>query len=471
MIRTVHAAIALSVALTLGCVKIGLRSKIPKRLSPRQPNIVLILADDLGWTGTSVQLDPNEPESKSDFYQTPNIERMAREGMRFTNAYAPHPNCSPTRLAIQTGKSPAQLNMTDIIERNGGPFYRGLPMIPPRHIENIPSEELTIAELIKRAKPEYSTAHFGKWHLGGGGPGVHGYDEHDGPTTNREGRRRPPDPKRTISITNSALDFLERKARRPFFLQVSYFAVHLRIHALPETIAKYRGVKPGARHNHPGHAAMTEDLDTGVGRILAKIDELDLAGSTYVIFTSDNGSYTHSRGRQVTTNLPLRGQKASTWEGGIKVPMIVRGPAVEANSVSRTAVIGYDLYPTICELLGVELPLPEGVEGGSIVGVLRNGGAGSVSRPRAGLVWHWPHYQTQRGTTPMSSIRLGDWKLSRFYETDEVRLYNLADDVGEAKDRAADKPRRAAKLRRLLSKNLQAINAPMAKVNPNYKKR
>jgi arylsulfatase A-like enzyme len=388
--------------------------------------------------------------------------------MRFSDAYAPHPNCSPSRLAIQVGKSPAQLNMTDLIGRNTGMHYDGLPMIPPQHIDDIPSEELTVAELIKQTYPEYSTAHFGKWHLGGGGPGRHGYDEHDGETTNKEGQEPPPDPKRTISITDSALDFLERRADGRFFLQVSYFAVHLSVQALPETIATYERLEPGERHNHAGHAAMTEELDTGIGRILAKIDELGLAGNTYVIFTSDNGSYTEVRGEHVTTNLPLRGQKASTWEGGIRVPMIVRGPGVAANSISRTTVIGTDIYPTIRELLDIEQPLPEGIEGGSMAGLLANGGAGSVMREREELVWHWPHYQILFGTTPMSSIRRGDWKLLQFYETDEVQLYSLANDLGEQRNLAREHPERAGELRRRLREYLEAVDAPMARVNPDY---
>ncbi|MCP5111893.1 MAG: sulfatase-like hydrolase/transferase, partial [bacterium] len=244
------------------------------------PNVVLILTDDQGWTGTSVQLNPNVADSKSDFYRTPALERLSREGMRFSNAYAPHPNCSPTRLAIQTGKSPAQLRMTDIINRGSGAFYEGHPLIPPQHINALPHEELTIAELIKAARPEYATAHFGKWHLAGGGPGEHGYDFHDGPTGNRDGNRKIPlNPKRISGVTRRAGDFLTKMAqeKKPFYLQISHYAVHLGIETLDETVAKYAVTERGVRHNHPGHAAMTEDLDSGIGRVLEKIDELGLA--------------------------------------------------------------------------------------------------------------------------------------------------------------------------------------------------
>jgi len=438
-------------------------------VEPEPPrNVILILADDLGWAGTSVQLDPENPNSRSDFYETPNLERLAAEGLRFSNAYAPHPNCSPTRLAIQTGKSPAQLRMSDIIGRGSGPYYEGLPLIPPQHIDDIPSKETTIAELSKAADPERVTAHFGKWHLGGGGPGEHGYDEHSGDTTNREGGSEPPDPKRTVSVTDSAVDFLEKRAGdgRRFYMQVSYYAVHLAIRAQPETVARYEAAEPGARHKHPGHAAMTTDLDTGVGRILDALDRLGLAEDVYVVFTSDNGSYTHAGAEWVTTNEPLRGQKASTWEGGIRVPMIVRGPGVPAGAHSATAVGGIDLYPTIRELLEVEAPLPAGVEGGSLAGLIR-GRSDLVERAQP-LVWHFPHYQTDKGNRPSTAIREGEWKLVRHYEQMRDELYRLNEDLGESEDRAEREPEVAEELAQRMDAYLAAIDAPMAKPNPDY---
>jgi len=437
--------------------------------APEPPrNVILILADDLGWAGTSLQLDPDNPLSRSDFYQTPNLERLASEGIRFSNAYAPHPNCSPTRLAIQTGKSPAQLRMTDIINRGSGRFYEGLPLIPPQHIDDIPSEETTIAELAKAADPERVTAHFGKWHLGGGGPGEHGYDEHSGDTTNREGGSQPPDPKRTVSVTDSAVDFLEKRAGdgRRFYMQVSYYAVHLAIHAQPETIARYGAAEPGERHNHPGHAAMTTDLDTGVGRILDALDRLGLAEDVHLVFTSDNGSYTHAGAEWVTTNEPLRGQKASTWEGGIRVPMIVRGPGVAAGAHSALPVGGIDLYPTVRDLLGVEASLPEGVEGGSLVELI-HGESETVDRAKP-LVWHFPHYQTDKGNRPSTAIRQGAWKLVRHYEQERDELYQLDDDLSESKDLAESEPEVAQKLAKDLDAYLASIDAPMAKPNPDY---
>lgn len=430
-----------------------------------QPNVVLILADDMSWVGTSVLMDPERQDSRSDYHSTPALETLAREGMRFTDAYAPHPNCSPTRLAIQTGKSPAQLNMTDIINRSSGQFYEGLPMIPPQHINHIPHEETTLAELIKMHRPGYVTAHFGKWHLGGGGPGKHGYDDHSGPTSNREGRSPAPDPKRTVSVTTRALDFLRHRSQagEPFFMQVSYYAVHLGVFAFDETVAEFEARPKGERHKHAAHAAMTHELDEGVGRILASLDRLGLAEDTYVIFTSDNGSY-HDRGSSViSTNAPLRGQKASTWEGGIRVPLLVRGPGIKAGAVSAVPVTGTDLYPTIAAMARVRAELPAAIEGGSLLGLLQTGGEGPVSRRFDSLVWHFPHYQTLKGTTPMSSIRAGKWKLVKLYESGESRLFDLSADIGETKDLRAEKPEVAQRLSGQLAKYLEAIEAPMAR--------
>lgn len=430
-----------------------------------QPNIVLVLADDLGWVGTSVLMDPARPESKSDFYRTPSLERLAREGMRFTDAYAPHPNCSPTRLAIETGKTPAQLKMTDIINRSSGRFYEGLPMIPAAHIDHIPHEELTIAELLKQHRPGYITAHFGKWHLAGGGPGRHGYDDHSGPTSNREGGTGPPDPKRTVSVTTRAIDFLRHRqsAGEPFFLQVSYYAVHLGIYAFQETVTEFEGLPRGERHKHPGHAAMTHELDEGVGRLLEAIDKLGLAENTYVIFTSDNGSYHDQDENEISSNAPLRGQKASTWEGGIRVPLLVRGPGIEAGSLSRVPVTGTDLYPTIAAMAGVRAALQPSIEGASLLGLLRSGGDGTLLRRFDSLVWHFPHYQTLKGTTPMSSIRSRDWKLVKLYETGETRLYNLSSDIGEKTDLSKAKPEISSNLAERLENYLNEIDAPMAR--------
>jgi arylsulfatase A-like enzyme len=448
---------------------VALAAALALPLAAADPNVILILADDQGWTGTSVEMIPGRADSKSDFYQTPSLERLAKDGMRFSDAYAPHPNCSPTRLAIQTGKSPAHLRMTDIIERNSGPFYEGQKLVPPKHINEIPSSETTIAQFIKANKPNYVTGYFGKWHLAGGGPAKHGYDFSDGETTNAEGSTPSPDPKRTPFVTARAIEFLERNHDKPFFLQISYYAVHLPMRAFGGSVERYRKAKPGERHKNPEHAAMTDDLDGGVGLILQTLDRLELAGKTYVIYTSDNGSYLDAGGERVTSNRPLAGQKASTWEGGIRVPLLVSGPGVTPGVASRVPVTGLDLFPTIRELVEIFKPLPPGVEGGSFAGVLYEGGKGEVRRWRPDLVWHFPHYQVDKGVAPMSSVRLGEWKLTKFYETGEVKLFNLNDDIGEEIDLSKKNPEKAKELEGLLADHLKALDAPMPTPNPDWK--
>lgn len=218
---------------------------------PRPVNVVLLLADDQGWNGTSVMLDPALPASSSDYYRTPHLARLASEGMRFSQAYAPHPNCSPTRMSLQTGKSPARLGATDIVDVvPGSPgfmaqfhalFYVDKPLHVTLPIADLPAEETTIPELLRRHDARYVSAHFGKWHMNGGGPGAHGFDVHDGATGNTEGQDGMPDPKRTGAITASALAFLDQRGvdRRPFFLQVSYYAVHNPTRATPAAIREW----------------------------------------------------------------------------------------------------------------------------------------------------------------------------------------------------------------------------------------
>ena len=300
------------------------------------PNIVLLLADDQGWTGSSVVMDDRVPSSTSDLYRTPNLERLAAQGMRFSNGYAPAPNCSPTRMSIQTGKTAARLGATDIIDvvpgnARGGVsrfnqlFYANKPMTLPLPVSDLPDDEVTIGEFLKEHDPEYVTAHFGKWHMGGGSPDRHGYDVHSGPTRNGEGMMGEPDPKRTGELTNQSLEFLKQQADRggPFFMQVSYYAVHTPILAKQTTIASYDN-RSSRQHLNKIYAAMTEELDESVGAILDQIDALDLGENTYVIYTSDNGG--EVSGGVVTNNVPLAKGKTHVWEGGIRVPLLIRGP-------------------------------------------------------------------------------------------------------------------------------------------------
>lgn len=349
---------------------------------PSSPNIVLILTDDQGWTSSSVQMDPNVLDSVSDFYQTVRLEELASQGMTFSNAYSSGPVCSPTRASIQTGKSTAQLQMTDIV--NGGDLanpedrfllrYTGEALSPPIPRTRLPLQEVTIAERLKQANPEYVTAHFGKWHLGLPGSDadalLQGYDEYGlGPAVPGE------NPKNIDRLTNVVDGFLEQQAAtgKPFFLQISHYAPHDPIVARAATIEENESLPGGVRHDSSDaqFAAMIDDLDAGIGTTLDKLVELGFDDNTYVFFVSDNGGRTapgHGN------NLPLVGAKGTLHEGGIRVPMIVKGPGIQAGSHCSVHVVTHDLFTTITALAGAIAPLPDGVEGGDLRPVLFNGG-------------------------------------------------------------------------------------------------
>ena len=452
---------AIAVASTVTVVLVSLLTEP----TPDRPNFLLILADDQGWTGTSVQMDNRATDSRSDFYQTPALERLASQGMRFSDAYAPSPNCSPSRSSLLTGMSPARLQMTDIVGRNAGPLYEGNRLIPPLHINDLPSELSTIPELLKQFDHRYITGHFGKWHLDGGGPEKHGFDVHRNDPSRRSKHLRPGDGdfQLIFGITDEAIAFLEQRAsdESPFYLQVSHNAVHLPADARRETIARYAARSPGTRHSNVMHAAMTEDLDTGVQLLLDRLDELDLSDNTYVIYSSDNGAYAHKD----INNLPLTNGKASVWEGGVRVPLIVRGPGIEAASINRTPTIGWDLLPTILDLAGYEGALPENIDGGSLRESLEHQDSGDVERSLEGFVFHFPHYNHDNRTTPQSAIRVGDYKLIHFYETGETKLYNVIDDVGERNDLSDRMVEKAADLQRRLESYLADVEAGLPVVN------
>lgn len=432
------------------------------------PNVILILSDDQGWGATSVTMDINVPESASDFIWTPNLEKLAAQGIRFSQGYAPHPNCSPTRASIQTGKSPGKLHFTDIIGRVGGNTNTTNRLILPRHVNGLADAEVTIAELIKKQRPEYATAHFGKWHMAGGGPHAHGYDVGDGNTGNGEGNKDlDDDPKNIFGITQRGIRFMKENAKnnRPFFLMLSHYATHLQIESLPTSLDRFEKMSKGIRHNHPGHAAMTYDLDTGVGLIMDQVEELGIGDNTYMIYLSDNGSF--PKLNPSNTNGPLRGWKATLWEGGIRAPFIIAGPGIKSGGISQTRVVGYDLYPTIAEWLGITA-IPDEIEGGSLAVLLRNGGSGEVSRPNDFLIFHWPRYVVGKGSHPSTVIYKGDYKLHKFYETGELRLYNITEDIGENKILNKDRPEKVEELYGLMQAYLGRIEAGMPRANPNY---
>jgi arylsulfatase A len=425
--------------------------------SDTRPNIVFMLADDQGWNGLSVTMHPEIAASRSELFHTPNLEKLAAAGMRFSSAYAPAPVCSPTRISLQTGKSPARLHWT-----KAAPPEPGHPLLEPQLVKQIADSEATIGEVLRKAG--YATAHYGKWHIAGGGPGRHGYDEHDGDTGNEQAYQfTDPNPVDIFGMAERAEGFMAKHAQagKPFFIQLSWNALHAAENARKATLAKYERLTGGAADKRTLTAAITEDLDAGVGRVLDAIDQLGLADTTYVIYTSDNGSGGGGRWGG------LSGGKGSVWEGGIRVPFIVRGPGVAANSWCHVPIVGSDLFPTFCEWAQVPAAaLPADLEGGSIAPLLAQEGRGEVRRPREELVFHFPHYQT--GNTPHSAIRLGDLKLLRFYEDDSVKLFDLADDFGERDDLAARRPTEAARLRTRLDRTLADVHAQLPTVNPRY---
>ena len=432
---------------------------------PQPPNVVLILADDLGLTDLGCY--------GSDLYQSPHIDGLARDGMRFTANYSACTVCSPTRAALLTGKYPARLRITDWIP---GQSPENPKLIVPDFTKHLPYEETTLAEQLHDAG--YATASIGKWHLGG----PEFYPEHHGFDLNVAGTDQPqPRPGYfapydidtieqgprgeyiTDRLGEEAVRFIRAHADRPFFLYLPHFAVHTPIQAKKKIIARHQArVLLGMQHSNAAYAAMIDSMDQTVGRIRRTLHELGVADRTIIIFTSDNG------GRIPTTsNAPLRAGKGSCYEGGIRVPLIVYWPDVTpAGGECATPVITMDLYPTVLEMTGVTGKNVSSVDGLSLVPLLRQSGE-LAERP---LFWHYPHYQHYQleGTTPYGAIRRGDWRLIEFYDDHSVELYNLSEDSGERTNLADSSPELVSSLRKELHTWLRAVDAQMPTPNPNY---
>jgi len=424
-------------------------------LADDRPNIILMIADDQGWDGLSVAMAPGvEP---STIFHTPRLEAFAAQGRRFSNAYAPAPVCSPSRISIQCGRTPAALHWT-----KAAPPETGHRLIEPRIIKSIPHELVTIGELMRAAG--YATAHYGKWHIGGGGPGAHGYDDHDGDTGNEQAFAfTDPNPVDLFGMAERSEDFMRRagEAGKPFYVQLSWNALHAPGNALEKTKAKYAALAGDGGNGKRAEVAITEDLDTAVGMVLDAVDRLGLAGTTYVIYTSDNGA--GGGGRRGA----LSGGKGSVWEGGIRVPFIVRGPGIAAGSWCHLPIVGWDLLPTFAEWAEIgEAAIPHEVEGGSLVDLFARGDEGDVVRKRSELVFHFPHYQS--GHAPHAAIRIGNLKVIEFFEDSSVKLFDLAVDPGERHDLAAERPKDAELLRRRLDSYLVNGDAQMPTLDPAF---
>jgi arylsulfatase A-like enzyme len=421
----------------------------------KRPNVVFILADDLGWTDVACY--------GSGYYETPNIDRLATQGMRFTQYCTNGPNCQPTRAALMTGRYGPRTGVYTVgTGARGEEKFRNL--VPPENRTELPLSERTLAQALKAAG--YATGMFGKWHLGQQGeqhPAKRGFDvavETMG--KHFEFRTNPPQkvegrPYLADWLADRAVGFIESNREKPFFLYLPHFGVHSPHDAKPEYVPAFREKKPEGGHKDPVYAAMIRSVDESVGRVMAKLDELKLAENTILIFSSDNGGV-----GGITDNSPLRGAKGMLYEGGFRVPFIIRWPGVvKPGTACAEAVASIDVFPTLLEAAGGK---SAGVDGLSLLPLLRDP---SASLGRDALYWHFPGYleaNVKQGTwrtTPAGAVRAGDWKLHEFFETGKLELYNLKDDPGERNDLAAAMPERAKELHAKLAAWRTSVNAPM----------
>lgn len=413
----------------------------------RPPNIVFVFADDLGWRDV--------PFQGSDFMETPHLERLRREGMTFSNAYASMANCAPSRACMLSGWYSPRHAVYAVQSTQRGPVT-AMRMLPVPNREELATEVVTFAEALREAG--YRTGLFGKWHLGfadGHKPAHQGFDDYFDsrhPNPNRM-RDEPNDPKGAFSLTRAACEFMQQHKDRPFLAYISHHAIHTALEARPASLKKFQDKPKGQQHQDPLYAACTYDLDATVGIVLDKLKELGLEENTVVLFTSDNG------GTQKSSQEPLRGSKGGYYEGGIREPMLVRWPGVvKPGSTCDTPVSNVDFYPTFLDIAGRK-PAPDQIlDGESILPLMR----GESRLQREALFWHFPGYLNDPvlrprdpifRTRPLTVVRKGDWKLHLYHEEWQldggreavatnraVELYNLRDDIGERNDLAQTQP-------------------------------
>jgi arylsulfatase A len=495
----------------------------------KPPNVVFFLVDDLGWRDVGC--------FGSSFYDTPNVDQLAQEGVRFTDAYAACHVCSPTRASILTGKYPARLGLTDWIRgRRDFPFQQ---LKNVQGLQQLPFEEKTLAETLKSAG--YRTAAIGKWHLGEepSGPTAHGFDvdipqNHSGggpPTYHApfklQGLKGTPGEYLTDRLTDEAEKFIEDSKNQPFFLYLAHFAVHDPIQGRKDLVEEYRAkltkmAKPSgepfvlegnpdderplskeellSRLKDPAYsgfkvlphrtvkikqhqdnvefAGMVEAMDESLGRLLAKLTDLGLDGNTIVIFFADNGGMSGANfGRPTrivekdqldraysTSNYPLRGAKGWLYDGGIRVPMIVKWPGnSQPGTTCNVPVISTDFYPTILDMVGLPLQPKQHIDGRSVARLVK----GADSLDREAIYWHFPHYSNHGMQSPGGAIRAGDYKLLEYFENNTVQLFNLKEDIGEQNDLTRTEPERAAKLRSMLRAWRASVSAQLMEPNSN----
>jgi arylsulfatase A-like enzyme len=439
---------------------------------PDKPNIVYIMADDLGYT------DPACYGSK--YYETPNIDKLASQGMRFLQGYSCGPNCQPTRAALMSGQYGPRTGIYTVgnIDRFD---WQSRPLKPVENVVELPLKKITLADSLK--SNGYKTALFGKWHLGQQGehhPSKRGFDEaivsmgkhYDFVTIPKVGY--PQGTYLADFLTNKAVNFINQNKEKPFFLCVHHFGVHSPYEAKKELIERFQKKQGVGGHNNPTYAAMLFSVDESVGRILKTLDDLNLSKNTLVIFTSDNGGvggYNREgikQGGDKTDNTPLRGGKGMLYEGGIRVPYIFRMPGtINPGTTSNTPICSVDLYPTLHEFSKSELPKNYKLDGESYLSQLQGGSSKSLKR--SDIFWHFPGYlgagnNTYR-TKPVSVVRSGNYKLLEFLEDGKIELYNLIEDVGEKNNLASQMPDLKKELHDKLNAWRNDIKAPMPSKN------
>ncbi len=436
----------------------------------RKPNVVFILADDLGWTDLGCQ--------GSKYYKTPHIDKLAAGGLRFTNGYTCGPNCQPTRAALMSGQYGPRTGVYTVgaIDRFD---WQTRPLKPVDNVQKLPLDRKTLGDVMTAAG--YTTALYGKWHLGqddkyhpskrGFGDAITSMGKHFDFVT----QPKVDYPKGTYLadfLTDKAVGFIESNRDKPFFLCLHHFGVHSPHEAKPDLIEKFKGQPAAGGHKDPTYAAMIASVDESVGRVVAKLEELKLSENTLVVFTSDNGGvggYVREgvkQGGDITDNAPLRSGKGCLYEGGVRVAWIARWPGKIPTGTTDTPVISVDVMPTLLELGGGKAPDKQPLDGVSLVECLKSGGK---KAPERDLFWHFPGYlgagKGSWRTTPAGAIRSGDWKLIEFFEDGKKELYNLKDDVSQKTDLAAKQPEKVKELHGKLVAWRKAVNAPMPTEN------
>jgi arylsulfatase A-like enzyme len=448
-------------------VALGFASRLS---GAEKPNVVFILADDLGWTDLGCQ--------GSKYYRTPNIDRLADHGMRFTSGYTCGPNCQPTRAALMSGQYGPRTGVYTVggIDRFD---WKSRPLRPVDNVTKLDPKVVTVAEAMKAAG--YRTGHFGKWHLGDDPehhPLAQGFDESvvsAGQHFNFVTRPKVEVPKGAYLadwLTDKSVDFITRHKAGPFFLCLHHFGVHSPYQAKPDLVAKFKDTPRAGGHHNPTYAAMIASVDESVGRVLKTLDDLGLSENTLVVFTADNGGvggYIREgivkKKEDTTDNAPLRSGKGSLYEGGVRVAYLFRWPGtIQSGAVTDEPINSVDLYPTLLELAGAKPPAGQPLDGVSYLPTLRG-----RPRERGPLYWHFPGYlgagPGMWRTTPVGTVRDGDWKLMEFFEDGRLELYNLKDDIGEKANLAAKMPDKAKELRGKLVAWREQVGAKMPTKN------